>query len=75
MKVVPKFFACTTLISLGLLSACSGGGGGNVDLSANEYGSEPINDKEAIRYKKALLKCYKTGGQRVVKIEGRLRCY
>lgn len=62
------------LLSIPLLISlsCAGGSGG---LAGNEGGSAPISEKEAIEYKKALLKCYKTGGNRIVKIEGRLRCY
>ena len=56
-----------------ILSSCASGGGGS--LGANEGGSQPINDKETKEYKKSLLKCYKTGGTRIVKIEGRLRCF
>jgi hypothetical protein len=51
---------------------CQGGGGG---ISGNEGGSEPVNSSEANEYKKAVVRCYKTGGTRVVKIMGELRCY
>ena len=44
-------------------------------VSGNEGGSEPINDAETQEYKKAIVRCYKTGGTRVVKIMGELRCY
>lgn len=53
--------------------ACQGGGTGGV--TGNEAGSDPINTEEAKAYKKAVLRCYKTGGSRVVKIEGKLNCY
>ena len=46
-----------------------------VDLSANENGSVPVNEQEAVQYKKALLRCYKSGGSRVVKMMGELRCF
>lgn len=52
--------------------ACAPGGGG---VQGNERGSEPINEKEAVDYNKAVVRCYKTGGTRVVKIMGELRCY
>lgn len=58
----PVFVACQT-----------GGGGGNVQ--GNDGGSEPANEKEAVEYKKAIVRCYKTGGTRIVKIMGDLRCY
>lgn len=57
------------------MQACAGGAGGGGSLSGNEGGSEPINSTEERDYKRAVLKCYKTGGSRVVKIEGRLMCY
>jgi hypothetical protein len=41
----------------------------------NDLGSQPVNKQEAIEYKRAVIKCYKNGGSRVVKIEGQLRCY
>lgn len=43
--------------------------------AGNEGGSQPINEGEATDYKKALVRCYKTGGTRIVKIMGQLRCY
>ena len=64
----------TNLITIFLLAtSCAGSGGGS--LQGNDGGSGPINSNEEVAYKKALLKCYKTGGNRVVKIEGRLRCF
>jgi len=59
------------------LGACQsgGGGGGSEGVSGNEGGSEPVNPTEERAYKRAILKCYKTGGSRVVKIEGQLMCY
>lgn len=61
------------LISI-VISSCQtmGGGAGG---SEGKPGSSPINSKEEVAYKRALLKCYKTGGSRIVKIEGKLRCY
>jgi hypothetical protein len=35
----------------------------------------PLNEQEEIDFKKALLRCYKTGGTRIVKIAGDLKCY
>lgn len=56
------------LTTLGL-SACQ------TSIAGNENGSSPLNDDEAIEYKKAINRCYKIGGTRVVKIMGELRCY
>lgn len=62
---------CLTLMSIALplLASCQS------SVSGNETGSEPVNDQEANEYKKAIVRCYKTGGTRVVKIMGNLRCY
>ncbi len=62
----------TTLVAILFLASCAGGGSG---LTGNTNGSEPLNESETRQYKAQLLKCYKTGGSRVVKIEGQLRCY
>ena len=50
--------------------ACQGHG-----ISDNDSGSTPLNEQESLEYKKALVRCYKTGGSRIVKIMGELRCY
>lgn len=72
-------FICAFLLlaSLGVhLQSCAGGSGGSASgVSGNTNGSDPINPSEENDYKRAILKCYKTGGSRVVKIEGRLMCY
>ncbi len=60
---------------LTLMLACQSGGGGSSGLGGGKPGSQPVNSKEERAYKRALLKCYKTGGSRIVKIEGKLRCY
>lgn len=58
------------------LSGCaSGGGSGPGGVAGNEGGSEPVNEAEGRDYKKAIVRCYKTGGTKVVKIMGELRCY
>lgn len=56
------------------IQACAGGGGGG-SVSGNEKGSEPVNSKEAVEYQNAVNRCYRTGGTRVVKVMGELRCY
>jgi len=57
------------------LNACQTGGAGGEGVSGNDGGSEAVNPTEERAYKRAILKCYKTGGSRVVKIEGQLMCY
>ncbi|MDD9951302.1 MAG: hypothetical protein OXT67_07015 [Zetaproteobacteria bacterium] len=37
--------------------------------------SKPVNKKESIAYKQALIRCHKTGGTRIVKINSVLRCF
>lgn len=61
------FFGVTLLIGIG----CQSGG----SVAGNEGGSDPINEQESNEYKKAVVRCYKTGGTRVVKIMGSLKCY
>ncbi len=65
--------AIAVFATLTLLNSCASGGGGTV--VGNESGSAPINQEESNAYKKAIVRCYKIGGTRVVKIEGTLRCY
>lgn len=63
---------CGSLACLTLLAGCQTTGGA---VQGNEDGSTPVNDKEREKYQKAIVRCYKTGGTRVVKIMGKLRCY
>lgn len=66
------------IITLGLMTAmgnlvsCASG---ISQVTGNEGGSAPVNKSEEKEYKRAILKCYKTGGTRVVKVEGELRCF
>lgn len=53
------------------LASCATGG----KQRGNEGGSIPINEKEQVDYSRALIRCHKTGGSRVIKIEGQLRCF
>jgi len=70
-----RFILALQLIATLSLTACAGMGGGGGHSNANENGSSPINTTEERDYKRAISKCYKTGGSRVVKIEGQLKCY
>ena len=58
-----------------LVISCQSGGISDIAIKENDNGSQPINTQEEAAYKRAILKCYKTGGTRVVKITGKLRCY
>lgn len=70
-------------ISFVLVSCQSGGGdssggvarGSKAGILGGGESSKPTNPDEERAYKRALLKCYKTGGSRIVKIQGKLRCY
>lgn len=62
---------CLSIIFAITAASCATGG----LVSGNEDGSAPINEQETVQYQKAINRCYKTGGTRVVKIEGKLRCF
>ncbi len=55
-----------------LFAGCQSTGGG---VAGNEDGSSPANEIEAHEYQKAVNRCHRTGGTRIVKIMGELRCY
>jgi hypothetical protein len=68
----------SSVLALSFLFAsvgCQSDDGDYAAVEENENGSQPINKKEEAEYKRAVLKCYKTGGTRVVKVVGKLRCY
>lgn len=71
-QVLAALLPCAVVLPF---TACATGGGSSGAVVGNENGSEPVNDAEALEYKKAIVRCYKTGGNRVVKIMGELRCY
>jgi hypothetical protein len=74
-KQISQFFVLSFLLTAcASFFACQGGGGGGA-VTGNENGSAPVNNEEMKEYKKAIMRCYKTGGSRVVKIEGKLNCY
>ncbi|MFK7872547.1 MAG: hypothetical protein AB8C84_05170 [Oligoflexales bacterium] len=52
-----------------MLTHCAGGSMSRVSSS------EAINEQEAVEYQKSLIRCHKTGGSRVVKIAGTIRCF
>ncbi len=68
-----KVLASLQLIMFLSLTACAGGA--SSANQGNDAGSSPINQTEEKNYKRAINKCYKTGGSRVVKVEGQLLCY
>ena len=58
-----------------LLNACASGGGGGGGVAGNDNGSAPVNEQESYEYQRAVNRCHRTGGTRVVKVQGELRCY
>ncbi len=68
--------ASMLLASITLLSSCQTGSGstGAAGLSGNEGGSEPVNEQESYEMQKAVNRCHRTGGTRIVKIKGELKC-
>jgi hypothetical protein len=75
-RIVSLITTCALISVLLATAGCRGGSDlTSADIIGNEFGSEPINDTEANEYKRAVVRCYKTGGTRVVKIMGQLRCY
>ncbi len=46
-----------------------------MQVIGNEEGSEPINAIEQREYMKAIRRCHKMGGSRIVKVQGELRCF
>lgn len=60
------------LLLIVFLSSCQTGGGSG---STGEGSSTPANEAESQDYQKAINRCVRTGGSRVVKIMGELKCY
>jgi hypothetical protein len=60
---------CVVII-VAFLNSCQG-----FRVKGNEGGSEAINEVEMFDMQKAVHRCHKNGGQRVVKIKGQLRCF
>ena len=67
-----RFILSSMLIAaFSILSACQTGG----TVAGNEGGSQPVNEQEGYEMQKAVNRCHRTGGSRVVKIRGELKCY
>ncbi len=74
MQLFTRIIKSAPLLALlASLTSCATGGGSSV--AGNDGGSAPVNEGEINEYKRAVHKCYKTGGTRVVKVTGKLRCY
>ena len=68
------FLALLTLIS-GLSACQTGSQSAAYSVTGNEGGSEALNPQEGYELQKAVNRCHRTGGTRVVKIKGELKCY
>jgi len=66
------FLQIIRIVVFCLLGACAGP---SYEIVGNEGGSKPINESEYINYSRAIKRCYKTGGTRIVKINNKLRCF
>lgn len=73
MAFLPRL-VCVALLFV-LTSCQTGGDGGGTSVSGNDKGSPPQNSEEASEYQRAVNRCHRTGGTRVVKIMGELKCY
>ena len=75
----PIFVMFVLLASVASLSSCSTSGNGildvGVDISGNEGGSKALNSREGYELQREVNRCHRTGGTRVVKIKGELKCY
>lgn len=71
--MMTRQFLIMCLVFVGPIMAvgCASGGA----IKANAGGSEPLNEEEKVEYQQELVRCHKTGGTRIVKIEGHLRCF
>lgn len=74
-KFAPYLVLMILLASPLTSTACSSGSMQGSSGLGNSGGSQPVNEKEGMEMNKALLRCHKTGGSRVVKIEGKFKCY
>jgi hypothetical protein len=48
---------------------------GCISVSYNNDGSTPLNYEESRIYSSEIIRCYKIGGTRIVKIDNFLRCF
>jgi hypothetical protein len=62
MKWFPFLFLLLSLVSC-------------MSMGYNNEGSAPINREEIRAYSAQVIRCYKMGGTRIVKIDNFLRCF
>lgn len=77
MHLLRTIRSFSTIAFIVLLASVFSGCATNGDDPAHIEGesSVPVNKHEETQYKQALIRCHKTGGSRIVKINGELRCY
>jgi len=73
--ILSVFRSTILLIALPILFVTVSGCQATGSVRGNEGGSEPLNEQESLDYQKAVSRCLKTGGSRIVKVKGELRCY
>ena len=67
INILKRMFALSLL--LGALHGCVS------TVAHNEDGSLPANNVERKKYQSLIGRCFRTGGTRLVKISGELRCF
>lgn len=65
------FIVIMMCVFASIVSSCQSSG----HVAGNENGSQPINEHEGYDMQKAVNRCHRTGGSRVVKIKGELKCF
>jgi hypothetical protein len=63
------------ILAVGFLATMLPTSCASLKVPGNDRGSKPLSESEANDYRRAVGRCYKTGGTRVVKIAGELRCF
>jgi hypothetical protein len=70
-----RLFKNAVLGLFAVAALCATGACSSLQVAGNESGSEPINAEEQKEYMKAIRRCHKMGGSRIVKFQGELRCF
>ena len=68
--LLQSLLGLSALLMIPVMTSCS-----TLQVVGNEDGSEPNNEIEQREYMKAIRRCHKMGGSRIVKVQGELRCF
>ena len=68
--LLQSLLGLSALLMIPVMTSCS-----TLQVVGNEEGSEPNNEIEQREYMKAIRRCHKMGGSRIVKVQGELRCF